>query len=73
MTVTDPCGAPASLTPSAPLDQEYTITQTTFDYQVPAFTVEPDWCAIAYSYTISDPAGNAAFTFDAATLKFSFE
>lgn len=32
ITVIDPCDNPAGLLASAPADQEYTITQNTFDY-----------------------------------------
>ena len=74
MTIIDPCDAPVSLVPSTPTDQEYTITQNKFSYQVPAFDADPVWCAITYSYQIFDIAGDASLTFDsdAAARQFDF-
>ena len=73
MTVIDPCDNPVKVTKSALTDQEYTITQNIFDYQVPAFTADPSWCKITYSYTITDVTGDDALTFDPVTQTFSFE
>ena len=73
MTVIDPCDAPVSVTASVLTNQEYTITQTTFDYQVPVYTADPLWCEIIYTYGITDISGDAALTFDPLTQIFSFE
>lgn len=74
MTIIDPCDDPASFSPSAPVDQIYTITQNAFDYTVPDFVVSPDWCAIDYTYSVADPAGDAAITWTSASpLLFTFE
>ena len=68
----DPCDDPVSVTPSGLTDQEYTITQGAFDYVVPVYTADPLWCAIEYSYTISDTLGNSALTFDGSSRAFTF-
>ena len=39
-------------------NQEYTITQDPVTYTVPVFTADPAWCAITYTYTITDSNGN---------------
>ena len=70
--VIDPCDIPVSLTASTLTDQEYTITQDLFTYQVPVYTVDPAWCAITYTYIITDPAGDAAVLFDDSTQIFTF-
>ena len=60
IVVIDPCDSPVSIIPSTLSDQEYTITQNKFTYQVPVYTSDPSWCEITYSYTITDFAGDAA-------------
>ena len=67
VTIIDPCDEPDSVTASILDDQEYTITQTASDYQVPAYAADPVWCAIIYDYTIVSPSGDAALSFDPAT------
>jgi len=67
ITIIDPCDAPVSVIASNLVNQEYTITQTAFDYQVPAYAADPVWCAIIYDYTIVSPSGDAALSFDPAT------
>ena len=47
------------------IDQEYTITQPAFTYQIPKFVIEPSWCDIIYSFKITDPIGQYAVVFDA--------
>lgn len=37
------------------------------------YTAEPSWCEIIYTYTISDPLGDTALTFDALTQTFTFD
>ena len=36
------------------------------------FTANPVWCAISYSYTISDAMGNGVLYFDVASHTFTF-
>ena len=60
VTVIDPCDKPVSVTASGLTDQFYTITQSAFDYKMPVYTANPSWCAISYTYTITDLTGDAA-------------
>ena len=48
------CPIVTSITASTPLDQDYTITDSELLYEVPAFTVDPPFCDIAYSFTVRD-------------------
>ena len=49
--IVDSCDEPFSIASSGTLtDQEYTITQVFYEYVVPAYTIEPAWCPITYSY-----------------------
>ena len=73
VTVIDPCDEPIRVTPSALVDQEYTITQNLFEYQIPVYTADPLWCVITYTYTITDTAGDEALTFVQDSRTFSFE
>ena len=72
--IIDPCSPPTSLTPPPLVDQEYTITDTAQPYQIPQFTVDPAWCDITYSYTITAPEGDPAVNFDSdpASRTFTF-
>jgi len=72
ITIIDPCDNPVSVTPSTLSAQEYTITQSYFSYEVPVYVSSPTWCAITYTYTITDAAGSAALTFDPTTRTFTF-
>ena len=72
ITIIDPCDNPVSVTPSTLTTQEYTITQSSFTYQVPVYVSSPVWCAIGYTHTITDVAGDAALTFDPTTRTFTF-
>jgi len=72
ITVADPCDAPKSVTQSALVAQQYTITDNAVTYTVPIFTVDPAWCEIIYSYAIDDTVANAAISFDAVARKFTF-
>jgi len=72
ITIIDPCDNPVSVTPSTLSAQEYTITQSAFTYEVPAYVSNPTWCAITYTYSITDAAGSAALTFDQTTRTFTF-
>ena len=42
--VIDPCEDMVSVSASTAADQEYVITQAAKTYQIPAFSVSPDWC-----------------------------
>jgi len=58
-TIIDPCDKPTSVqSPSALTNQEYTITQNPVFYTVPVYTADPSWCAIRYTYTVTDSDGN---------------
>ena len=70
--VHDPCDSPNGVTAAALADQEYTITQNAFSYQVPVYTPDPVWCDVIYSYTITNVAGDAAVTFDPDPLVRTF-
>ena len=43
-------------------------------YQVPVFTSDPAWCAVTYSYSVTEPAKDTAVTFDndASSREFTF-
>ena len=73
ITVIDPCDAPVGITSYELVDQEYTVTQTLFAYQIPPFVANPLWCDITYSYSVTDVAGDAAITFDTVTQTFMFD
>ena len=73
VTVVDPCDNPESLVTSSDLlDQKYIITQDVVSYQASAFTPTPAWCAITYSYTISEVEAEAAIKFGPANGIFHF-
>ena len=72
ITIIDPCDNPVSVTPSTLSAQEYTITQSVFTYEVPVYVSNPAWCAITYTYSITDAAGIVALTFDPTTRIFTF-
>ena len=59
------CENPVALAAPSLVDQEYTITQNSVVYQIPVFTVDPAWCDIIYSFTVTEPNGQLAITFDA--------
>ena len=75
VTIIDPCDRPIGLAASNVINQEYTITAVVENYQVPVFTSDPAWCAITYSFTITDSSGNTAVTFDddPAVREFTFD
>ena len=75
ITVIDPCDKPVNLAASTVVNQEYTITDISKTYTVPDFTPDPAWCAITYTYSVVDAAGDAAVTFndDAAVREFTFD
>ena len=61
------------LTPSTIPNQEYTVTNTLLTLTFSAFTANPSFCAITYTYSVTDPAGAGAISsFDSATRKFNF-
>ena len=75
ITIADPCDAPVSVVASTLSNQEYTITDDDASpYTVPIYTADPAWCAIRYTYTITDVSGDAVLTFndDPLTREFAF-
>ena len=62
------------MTASSLVNQAYTITDQNKTYQVPVFISDPAWCAITYSYTISESSGDGAVTFndDPTVREFTF-
>ena len=46
--------------------------QSAVKYLVPLFTVDPSWCSITYSHTVTAVEGDSAVTFDALTPEFTF-
>ena len=58
ITIADPCEAPVGVNSSILTAQEYTITENSASYIIPGYTANPAWCAITYSYTISDINGD---------------
>ena len=66
ISIIDRCDEQALITAQPLSDQDYTITNTAKSYEVPAYAVTPLWCAITYTYSVTDFAGNAALTFDDA-------
>ena len=72
VTVSDPCDSPTRVTASTLSNQEYTITQETSNYTIPAFVSDPDFCQIEYSFIISDALVENTLTFDPETLTFYF-
>ena len=75
ITIADPCDAPVSVVASTLTNQEYTITDDdAVPYTVPVYTADPAWCAIRYTYTITDVSGDVVLTFneDPLTREFAF-
>ena len=71
--IMDPCDAPVSVTASVLTNQEYTITDDdALPYTVPVYTADPSWCAITYTYTITDVSGDAVLTFNSDPLVREF-
>lgn len=64
VTLEDPCKNPTALTPSDLIDQEYTITDNKVLYQFPAFTVEPEQCAIRYSMSVDNDSALKVVSLD---------
>jgi hypothetical protein len=59
VTIIDPCDEPVSVTALNLTAQEYTITdKDAVSYIVPVYTVDPAWCAITYTYSITDQSGD---------------
>ena len=66
VTLIDSCEDPVYLKLEEPLvDQEYTITDNLATYQIPKFVIDPAWCDIIYSFTVTAPEGQFAVNFDA--------
>lgn len=41
-------------------------------YKIPEFSVQPDWCQITYTYSVSDSEANVVMSFNAAERLFTF-
>ena len=63
--VVNPCQEPESLQAMPLVDQTYTITDTEFEYQIPAFVVTPEFCDIEYSIKADDTEALRSFIFNA--------
>ena len=71
--IVDKCQNPYSLNPTSILnDYEYVITDYAIEYQITPFEVDPDRCQLTYTFSVTDSAGEAAVSFDADTLTFTF-
>ena len=70
--IIDPCSPPTTLLPPILENQEYTITDVPKQYQIPEFTVNPPWCDITYTYTITAPEGDAVVDFDSDSASRTF-
>ena len=73
VTINLSCTSPVTFVPSTQTDQEYTLTDLSSDYTFDAFTVDPPICAIVYTFSISDAAGNSVVTFDDVLRTFTFD
>ena len=52
------CPQPLSVTPSSPIDLDYTITDLELSYKVPSFSVEPSLhCQVTYTAKVTDQDG----------------
>ena len=70
ITITDPCAPTISLTAGALTDKVYTISDATFaDYTHPAWVVDPDYCEVDLTYTISDITDDDSNVVTAVTQK----
>ena len=57
------------------MNQEYTVTQTALSYSFDTHTADPVWCAISYTYSVTDTSGASALpnlTFDNSSLTLAF-
>ena len=64
VTIVDPCENDATILSVGLQNQAYTITDTAKTYQMPEYVVKPTWCAITYTYTVTEAAGDGVITFD---------
>ena len=70
--ILSPCDSPKRFE-AVPLEnQEYTLTDLTLNYTIPAFIIEPEYCEILYKIEPEDPLIRLAFNFDAERHSFSF-
>ena len=74
ITFIDPCyEKPTSIDPSVLVDQEYTLTGTSVDYIFDAFTVDPPFCDIIYTYSLAEATGEPVVSVsDSRTFKFEY-
>ena len=74
INIIDPCKEPITfIEATGLLDQEYTITQPAFDYNVATFQIDPSWCPINYFFTITNAVAENAVKFNPGTNTFTFE
>ena len=72
--ITPVCTQATTFSPSVLVDQEYMITDTEAIYIFDPFVVDPVFCAIDYTYTISDASGDLVISsFTSATREFRFD
>ena len=72
ITITNECIDPVSIMPQPIDDQEYTLTDTSFDIVATKFVATPDYCDVVYSIEVSDPIVLTAMTFLPETRVFTF-
>ena len=56
VTILMSCPQPTTFTPSVLTDQEYTITDTSKSFTFSPFNIDPENCAIVYTYSMTDSA-----------------
>ena len=63
LTLQDPCDPPISVTGADFVNQEYTLTDIERSYIHPAFTINPDFCLLEYTFQQTFlSAGDSAIT-----------
>ena len=77
INVIQPCASNIqSVTAPSLVDQVYTITSPPMTYKIPSFAVEPAWCEVTYSFTMSDmevvEADAVTFNDNHASRTFTF-
>ena len=72
ITITNECTDPVSIIPQPIDDQEYTLTDTSYDIIATKFVATPDYCDVVYSIEVSDPIVLTAMSFLPETRVFTF-
>lgn len=74
VTINPSCISPATFSASALADQEYFLTDAFLDYIFAPFSVDPAYCAITYTHSVSDPTqGDTVVTFNDVSRTFTFD